>query len=35
MIKRTAKAIWKGDLKTGTGEVSLGSGAFSGKYSFT
>jgi osmotically inducible protein OsmC len=35
MIKRTANAIWKGDLKAGQGELSLGSGAFSGKYSFT
>jgi osmotically inducible protein OsmC len=35
MIKRTANAVWKGDLKVGTGELSLGSGAFSGKYSFT
>lgn len=35
MIKRTAKAVWKGDLKTGKGKLKLGSGAFKGKYSFT
>lgn len=35
MIKRTASAVWQGDLKSGKGEVSLGSGAFSGQYSFT
>lgn len=34
MAKRTANAIWKGDLKTGKGTLSLGSGAFSGEYSF-
>jgi len=35
MIKRTAKAVWKGDLKAGKGKIKLGSGAFKGKYSFT
>ena len=35
MINRSAKAVWQGDLKSGKGELSLGSGAFSGKYSFT
>ena len=35
MIKRTAKAIWQGDLKDGSGSLELGSGAFKGKYSFT
>ncbi|NLN70741.1 MAG: OsmC family protein [Chloroflexi bacterium] len=35
MIKRTATAVWQGDLKKGSGSVSLGSGAFQGKYSFT
>lgn len=35
MIKRTAKAVWKGDLKEGKGKLKLGSGAFKGKYSFT
>ena len=35
MIKRTSKAVWKGDLKAGKGEVALGSGTFEGQYSFT
>jgi lipoyl-dependent peroxiredoxin len=35
MIKRTADAVWQGDLKSGQGTLSLGSGAFTGKYSFT
>ena len=35
MIKRRATAIWQGDLKGGQGTLELGSGAFSGKYSFT
>ena len=35
MIKRTATAIWQGDLKDGAGSLALGSGAFQGKYSFT
>lgn len=35
MIKRTAVAVWQGDLKGGSGSLELGSGAFSGKYSFT
>jgi len=35
MIKRTANAVWEGDLKSGKGNVSVESGAFSGKYSFT
>ena len=35
MIKRTAKAVWQGDLKQGSGSLELGSGAFQGKYSFT
>jgi lipoyl-dependent peroxiredoxin len=35
MIKRTATAIWQGDLKDGAGSLALGSGAFEGKYSFT
>lgn len=34
MITRSADARWEGDLKTGTGTVRLGSGAFEGKYSF-
>jgi len=35
MIKRKANAIWEGDLKKGKGALSVGSGAFTGKYSFT
>jgi osmotically inducible protein OsmC len=35
MIKRTSSAVWKGDLKDGKGNVALGSGAFSGAYSFS
>ncbi len=34
MITRTADAKWTGELKTGTGHIRLGSGAFEGKYSF-
>ncbi len=34
MPKRKAKAIWKGDLKNGTGNMSFGSGAYEGAYSF-
>ncbi len=34
MAKRTAKAIWQGLLKEGTGQVELGSGNFEGPYSF-
>jgi osmotically inducible protein OsmC len=34
MITRKAQATWAGELKTGTGRVRLGSGAFEGKYSF-
>lgn len=33
-MDRKATARWNGDLKSGTGHVSLGSGAFEGKYSF-
>jgi osmotically inducible protein OsmC len=35
MIKRTASAVWQGNLKDGSGSLELGSGAFKGKYSFT
>ena len=35
MIKRTANAVWKGDLKNGSGTMKFGSGAFEGQYSFT
>jgi lipoyl-dependent peroxiredoxin len=31
---RTSSAEWRGDLKGGEGELALGSGAFSGSYSF-
>jgi lipoyl-dependent peroxiredoxin len=34
MITRTANARWSGGLKNGKGTVALGSGAFSGSYSF-
>lgn len=34
MPARSGRAEWKGDLREGTGEVSLGSGAFTGSYSF-
>ncbi len=34
MPVRKAQAIWQGDLKSGSGSISLPSGAFNGKYSF-
>lgn len=34
MPTRTASAEWTGDLRSGKGSVSLGSGAFSGQFSF-
>lgn len=34
MALRNAKAEWRGDLKSGSGTMELGSGAFKGKYSF-
>jgi osmotically inducible protein OsmC len=34
MPARKADAVWEGGLKDGHGKVSLGSGAFSGAYSF-
>ena len=34
-MHRTAEARWTGDLKSGKGNVKLGSGAFEGSYSFT
>lgn len=34
MPTRTSQARWQGDLKTGTGTLKLGSGAFEGAYSF-
>jgi osmotically inducible protein OsmC len=34
MAIRTSEAEWQGDLKTGHGDVKLGSGAFEGAYSY-
>jgi lipoyl-dependent peroxiredoxin len=34
MLKRKAKAMWEGDLKSGKGALSVESGLFAGKYSF-
>jgi lipoyl-dependent peroxiredoxin len=34
MINRKADAKWEGDLKSGKGNIKLGSGAFEGAYSF-
>jgi lipoyl-dependent peroxiredoxin len=34
MAARSATAKWQGSIKEGGGEMALGSGAFSGKYSF-
>ncbi|HKX29039.1 MAG TPA: OsmC family protein [Blastocatellia bacterium] len=34
MAVRTAKAAWEGNLQSGKGTMSLGSGAFEGQYSF-
>jgi len=31
---RTSSARWQGDLKSGSGTLALGSGAFSGEYTF-
>jgi lipoyl-dependent peroxiredoxin len=33
-MDRTASARWSGDLRTGSGTIRLGSGAFEGAYSF-
>ncbi len=35
MAARTANALWEGSLREGRGQMSLGSGAFEGAYSFT
>lgn len=35
MPVRSAEAVWEGDLQSGTGRMSFGSGAFEGQYSFT
>src|SRR5688572_21642738 len=34
MATRQASAEWKGSLKEGSGQMSLGSGAFTGPFSF-
>jgi osmotically inducible protein OsmC len=34
-IERSSSARWEGDLKSGNGRFELGSGAFSGPYSYT
>ncbi len=34
MPKRKAKATWNGDLKNGKGNMSFGSGAYEGAYTF-
>lgn len=34
MPVRKASAVWEGDIRGGNGKVSLGSGAFEGRYSF-
>jgi lipoyl-dependent peroxiredoxin len=34
MVARRAEAEWQGDLRLGKGQVRLGSGAYSGPYSF-
>lgn len=34
MVARKAEAEWQGDLRSGQGEMALGSGAYSGPYSF-
>ena len=35
MAARTANALWEGTFKDGRGQMSLGSGAFEGAYSYT
>ena len=34
MVTRSASAVWEGTLKDGKGQMSLGSGAFQGAYTF-
>jgi lipoyl-dependent peroxiredoxin len=34
MAARTANALWEGSVREGRGQMSLGSGAFEGNYSF-
>jgi osmotically inducible protein OsmC len=35
MAYRTSDAIWRGDLRSGQGQIKLGSGAFQGNYSYS
>ena len=35
MATRNGNAEWKGDLKNGSGDLTVGNGVFSGQYSFT
>ncbi len=35
MASRNGSAVWKGNLKEGAGELTVGDGVFSGAYSFT
>ena len=35
MAARTANALWEGSVREGRGQMSVGSGAFEGAYSFT
>jgi osmotically inducible protein OsmC len=35
MATRNGNAEWKGDLKGGSGDLTVGDGVFSGQYSFT
>ncbi len=35
MATRTGSAVWEGTLKSGKGNMKLGSGAFQGQYSFS
>ena len=34
MATRNGSAVWRGDLKTGTGEVTVGNGVYTGNFSF-
>jgi len=34
MAHRSSDAVWRGDLKSGQGQIKLGSGAFTGGYSY-
>lgn len=35
MPARTSKAVWNGDLQTGTGQMVVGNNAYTGDFSFT